>query len=166
MANKFTYDTAAKLFILNAGVTTLDLKPEFYSWIKSDWKTDNALNKFNFPIRPIGGQDVGGGVTISAYYQLLNGWKVRPQEADHILTVVGNVITDDASDPFVSTLGSYNVRTKFVVSANSLSTGGGASVGAIADAVWDEPMAGHTDVSTFGGWYQKLLTAAEYLGLR
>lgn len=36
----------------------------------------------------------------------------------------------------------------------------------IADAVWDEPLAGHTTASTFGEWVQnKLLTVSKFLGL-
>lgn len=125
MANKFTYDTTNKLFILNNGVTSLDMKSEFYSWVKTDWKNNEILNKFRFPILAIGGQTVAAGQVISPYYQLLYGWKIRPQEADHILTILGNVITSDNSDPFVSTVGTFNVRVKFVVSSNSISAGSG-----------------------------------------
>jgi hypothetical protein len=133
MASKFTYDTANKLFVLNAGVITLDLRSEFYAWVKNDWKDDPSLTKFKFPILAIGGQDIGGSQSIAPYYQLRFGWKIRPQEADHILTVAGNLITDDGSDPFVSTIGDFNVRVKFVVSANavSLSTGGGGGASAV-----------------------------------
>src|SRR3990167_8138042 len=123
MATKLTYNTTNKLFILNAGVTSLDAKVDLYSDAKEDWKSDAALNKFKFPILGIGGQGIGEGQSISPYYQLLYGWKVRPQEANHILTVTGNIITDDESDPFVSTVGSFNVRIKFVVSANSITVG-------------------------------------------
>ena len=123
MATKLTYNTTNKLFILNAGVTSLDAKVDLYSDAKEDWKSDAALNKFKFPIVGIGGQGIGEGQSISPYYQLLYGWKIRPDEANHILTVIGNIITDDESDPFVSTVGSFNVRIKFVVSSNSITVG-------------------------------------------
>lgn len=125
-AAKHTYDTANKLFILNAGVTSYDAKVDFYSDTKEDWKDDSSLTKFRFPILGIGGQSIGAGQTISPYYQLRYGWKIRPQEANHILTVDGNIITDDGTDPFVNTVGDFNVRVKFTVSANSLTTTGGA----------------------------------------
>jgi len=36
----------------------------------------------------------------------------------------------------------------------------------IADAVWDEPISGHTTSGTFGEWVQKkLLTVAKFIGL-
>jgi len=123
MAAKLTYDTSAKLFILNSGVTSLDVKVDLYSDAKEDWKDNATLNKLKFPIVAVGGQDIGGGQTISPYYILRYGWKIRPHEADHELVVTGNVITDDASDPFVNTVGSYNVRIKYVVSSNSISIG-------------------------------------------
>src|SRR3990167_7257512 len=108
MAQKFTVDTTAKLFILNTGVTALDIKVDLYSDAKEDWKDDASLNKFRFPIMAVGGQSIGGGQTISPYYILQYGWKIRPQEANHELVVTGNVIMDDESDPFVNTLGNYN----------------------------------------------------------
>src|SRR3990167_464840 len=127
MATKLTYNTTNKLFILNAGVTSLDAKVDLYSDAKEDWKSDAALNKFKFPIVGIGGQGIGEGQSISPYYQLLYGWKIRPQEANHILTVTGNVITDDGTDVFVNTVGAYNARIKYIVSSNSLKSGSGLS---------------------------------------
>src|SRR3990167_3731665 len=127
MAAKLTYDTTNKLFILNSGVIALDVKIDVYSDVKEDWKDDASLTKFKFPILGIGGQDIGGGQTISPYYQLLYGWKIRPQEANHTLTVTGNVITDDGTDVFVNTVGAYNARIKYIVSSNSLKSGSGLS---------------------------------------
>lgn len=41
------------------------------------------------------------------------------------------------------------------------------TAGQIADAVWDEAVAGHTTSGTFGEWfYEKLLTVAKYLDLQ
>lgn len=126
MAAKLTYDTTNKLFILNTGVTSLDVKVDLYSDAKEDWKDNASLTKFKFPMIGVGGQSIGGGQTISPYYILRYGWKIRPQEANHTLTVTGNVIMDDASDVFVNTTGNYNVRIKYVVSSNSLTgTGSG-----------------------------------------
>ena len=117
------------MFILNTGVTTLDVKIDLYSDAKEDWKDNASLNKFRFPITAVGGQSIGGGQTISPYYIIQYGWKIRPQEANHILTVTGNVITSDDSDPFVNTTGSYNVKIKSVVTSNSL-TGSGSALSA------------------------------------
>jgi hypothetical protein len=135
MANKFTYDTAAKLFVLNAGVSTLDLRTEFYSWAKFDWMTDDDLNKLRFPIESIGGQDIGGGVSISPYYSLRYGWRVRPAEENSSISVIGNLITDTGDDPFVGTVGTFDTVIKYVVSGNSLTTAGGGGGGLTAAEV-------------------------------
>ena len=123
MAAKLTYDTTNKLFILNTGVTSLDVKVDLYSDAKEDWLSDSSLTKFKFPIESVGGQSIGGGKSISPYYILKYGWKIRPQEADHQLSITGNVITDDDTEPFVNTVGNFNVRTKFVVSSDSITVG-------------------------------------------
>jgi len=120
MAAKFTADTTNKLFILNAGVITIDIKMDLYSDVKEDWKDNAELNKFRFPIIAVGGQSIGGGQVISPYYMLRYGWKIRPQEANHTLTITGNIITDDETDVFVNTIGNFNVKIKSVVSSNSL----------------------------------------------
>ena len=120
MAAKLTYDTTNKLFILNTGVTLFDIKVDLYSDAKEDWKNNVSLNKFKFPIISVGGQSIGSGQIISPYYILRYGWKIRPQEANHTLIVSGNIITDNDTDVFIDTIGNYNVRTKYIVSSNSL----------------------------------------------
>ena len=138
MATKFTYDTANKLFILNAGVTSLDAKTEFYSAVKYDWLTDDNLNKFRFPIDSIGGQDIGGGNTISPYYSLKYGWRLQFAGADQTIVITGNVITTEGDSPLVDNPGMYHHVAQFTVSANSLTsttTGGGTSL--TAAEVWN-----------------------------
>lgn len=146
-----TYDTGKRLFILNNGVTEFDVVIDLYSDAKEDWLTDSLLNKFAFPLLAIGGQPIGGGQVISPYIMLRYGWKVRPYEGDHTLTVAGNLITDDETTPFASVIGDYQVIIKSIVSSNSL-TASGANVSAtdlanIADGVWEEIIADHTDVT-------------------
>jgi len=136
MATKFTYDTANRRFVLNAGVTTLDAKTEFYAWVKYDWLTNSALNKFAFPIESIGGNDLGGGITISPYYSLRYGWRLQYAATDQDIIVVGNVITDTGDNPLVDNPGAYDHSVRFVLSANSLTTDIGGA-GLTAADVWD-----------------------------
>src|SRR3989304_2177958 len=151
MAQKMTYDTGKRLFILNTGVTEFDVVIDLYSDAKEDWLSDSLLNKFNFPLLAIGGQAIGGGQVISPYIMLRYGWKIRPHEGDHTLTVAGNLITDDETTPFVPVLGDYQVIIKNIVSSNSL-TSSGANISAsdlanISDSVWEELIASHTGVT-------------------
>src|SRR3989344_6642255 len=147
MAAKLTYDTSKKLFILNSGITSIDVVADLYSDAKEDWKTDSLLNKFTFPMLAIGGQGIGGGQKVSTYVILRNGWKIRPHEADHTLTVAGNLITDDETSPFVNVLGDYQVTIKSIVTSNSLTASGvgltPTDLANIADSVWDELITAH-----------------------
>lgn len=140
MANKFTYDTVNKVFLLNVGVTTLDAKTEFYSWVKYDWLTNDALNKFRFPIESIGGNDIGGGSTISPYYNLLYGWRIQFAAADQTVTIVGNVITAEGDSPLTDNAGPYHHQAILQVSANSLTGAGGGSL--TAAQVWQHVVEG------------------------
>ncbi len=147
MAVKMTYDTTNKLFVLKNGVTNFDVVVDLYSDAKEDWLSDSLLNKFKFPLIAIGGQAIGGGRFISPYIMLRYGWKIRPHEADHTLTVAGNLITDDETTPFVNVLGNYQVEIKSIVSSNSLTASGTAlsasDLASIISGVWDERIVEH-----------------------
>ncbi len=153
MAQKFTYDTANKLFILKSGVTAIDSVVDLYSDAKEDWLTDALLNKFRFPLLAIGGQGIGGGQIISPYIMSRYGWKIRPDETDHTLTVSGNLITEDESSPFTNVLGDFQVTIKSIVSSNSLTSGVAilpTDLANIADAVWNELLSEHINAGTAG----------------
>lgn len=142
-----TYDPENKLFILKSGITDFDVVTDLYSDAKEDWLTDTLLNKFRFPLLAIGGQAIGGGKVISPYIMLLHGWKVRPQETDHTLTVSGNLITSNESSPFATVLGDHQVTIKSIVSSNSLTASGTAlsasDLSSIIQGVWEASINEH-----------------------
>jgi hypothetical protein len=124
MAVKVTFDTTNKLIIANTGVTTLDVRVDLYSDAKEDWQSGALdissirLNKRKFPYRVIGGDDTAPGEIAPLYAYLKNGWRIRPQEADHVLNITGGAILVDGDttlDPFVDTLGAFTVRVRFYV---------------------------------------------------
>lgn len=170
MASKMTYNASGKLFILNSGVTDFDVVVDLYSDAKEDWLTDSLLNKFRFPLMAIGGQAIGGGRAISPYIMLRYGWKVRPQEADHTLTVAGNLITDDESVPFADVLGDYQVTIKSIVSSNSLTASGTAlsasDLTSIINGVWDETITEHTATGSAAKMLKDIKTKATLASLK
>jgi len=115
---KFTVDTTNKLFIAKAGVTSFDVKIDLYSDAKEHWLVDSTAVGFDFPVRTIGGDPIGGGQYAGDLYFLRDGWQIRPDEADHQLIVSGNIFHDDAIDIFVPTVGGYTVS--IVVERSSL----------------------------------------------
>lgn len=165
-----TYDAVGKLFILNSGVVDFDVVIDLYSDAKEDWLSNSLLNKFRFPLIAIGGQAIGGGRFISPYIMLRYGWKIRPHEADHTLTVAGNLITDDESTPYASVLGDYQVIIKSVVSSNSLTASGTAlspsDLADIINGVWDEAISEHTATGSTGKILKDIKTKATLASLK
>lgn len=108
------FDGDSKLIIATSGTTTLDIAYVYSRW--KDWVMLSDNSKYLNAFSVIGGDPIGGGIFITPYFFLENGWKIRPQEANHVLTVTGNVVVQGGlSEPFISTLGNYNVSIRSFV---------------------------------------------------
>jgi hypothetical protein len=131
-----TIDPANKRFVLDS--TSVTAKAIYVAWV--DWValSDNA--KYLPAFRTAGGDDLGSGLSIPPYYFLLNGWRVRPMEANQTLVIDGNLFVDGGGDPIVATLGVFQVLVKSVVpvQAQGISTSGstGPTAADIAAEVW------------------------------
>lgn len=137
------FDPASRRIILDsASVTATEIYSRSCDWLA---QSDNA--KYGSVFRQVGGDDLGAGLSIPPYFFLQGGWRVRPMEAAHTLTITGNLFVDGGGDPVVPTLGSYNVLVKSVVpvQAQGISTSGGADASDIAAAVW-----GHASALALG----------------
>jgi len=113
VAEKIMVDLENKLIIAKPGITALDAEIELYSDLKEDWRSStNGELAFEFPFDTTGGDPIGAGLNVGAYFFLRNelGWRIRPQEADHELKIAGNLYPKDAAYPmFVPTVGGYTV---------------------------------------------------------
>lgn len=117
-----TFDPANRRIILDSASVTAE---EIFSrW--EDWMllSDNA--KYLPAFRHAGGDDLGGGLFIPNYLFLLNGWRVRPMESNHNLTITGNLFVDGGGVPVVPTLGTFQVNVNYTVpvQAQGISTSG------------------------------------------
>ena len=105
------------------------------AWV--DWHEANQQWPLAFQL--VGGNARGGGLFIPPYFFLLNGWRVRPMEASHNLTITGNLFVDGGGVPVVGTLGTYQVNVNYTVpvQAQGISTSGstGPTASEIAAAV-------------------------------
>lgn len=130
-----TVDFANQLIIMDTGAVEYSV-PEVYSYWKDELRlTNNAQYGFAYSI--VGGDTISGPNSIPKYTFQANGWKVRPDEANHTLEVTDGVLVGESgADPFVDTLGAYTVRINYQqpVQAIAVSTGGGG--GATAADVW------------------------------
>ncbi|MCC6824006.1 MAG: hypothetical protein IT579_25100 [Verrucomicrobia subdivision 3 bacterium] len=135
-----SFDGAAKTITLSSGTTTLGVRDLWSRWV--DWWLTGDNSKHPLAMANVGGDDIdaAAGTKIPIYVFLQNGWKVKPQEANHTLKVSdGILLVDGGGDPFMNTAGSYVVRINYQqpVQAISFSTGGGSAPTAeeVADAV-------------------------------
>lgn len=128
-----TLDGASKRILLDsASVTAAEV---WSRW--ADWHADNP--QWPLAFRQVGGDALGGGLYIPPYYFLQNGWRVRPMESSHNLTITGNLFVDGGGVPVVSTLGTYQVNVNYTVpvQAQGIASSGssGPSAAEIAAAI-------------------------------
>lgn len=166
---KVTFDGDNKLIIVNIGETSLSVDVDIYSEWKH-WVLQNDNFKYPVAVSAIGGDPIGGGRYLGSTFFLENGWKIRPYEGNHVLTVSGNLYTRDSTSPFVQTLSPYNVLISMQVSnlIDTVSTsGGGSTPSDIADAVWNKVIPTTPVPESFGEWVSgRLLTIAHYIGMK
>ncbi|HOW94941.1 MAG TPA: hypothetical protein PLF91_10675 [Mycolicibacterium fallax] len=127
-----TFDGPNKLIVLSTGTVSLSVRDLWSRWVDW-WLTAGDNSKFMRAMDTVGGNDIdlGAGTKIPIYAFLQNGWKLRPQEANHTLNVGdGVLLVDGGGDPFVNTTGSYVVRINYQqpVQAISFDTGGGGGL--------------------------------------
>lgn len=121
------FDGATKTVTITTD-TELDVRDLWSRWV--DWWLTSDNSKYGLAMSQVGGDDIDtvAGTKIPVYIYLLNGWKVKPKESNHTLNVMnGILLTDNSSDPFTNTTGSYIIRINYQqpVQAISFSTGGG-----------------------------------------
>jgi hypothetical protein len=130
-----TFDPANKRIILDSASVTAT---EIYSrWV--DWAASSDNVKYGEVITQVGSDDLGGGLSIPPYYFLQMGWRVRPMESSHNLTITGNLFVEGGGVPVVATLGTYQVNVNYTVpvQAQGISTSGstGPTAAEIAAAI-------------------------------
>ena len=128
-----TLDGSTKRILLDsASVSAAQI---WSAWV--DWHESNQQWPLAFQL--VGGNALGGGLFIPPYFFLLNGWRVRPMEASHNLTITGNLFVDGGGVPVVGTLGTYQVNVNYTVpvQAQGIATSGstGPTASEIAAAV-------------------------------
>lgn len=108
----------------------------YSAWV--DWVVTSDNVKYLPAFFAVGGDNLGSGLSIPPYYFLANGWRVRPMETSHNLTILGNLFVDGGGVPVVSTLGVFQVNVNYTVAvqAQGIATGGSTlTASEVADAV-------------------------------
>lgn len=130
-----TFDPATQRIILDSvSVSATELYSRWVDWAASG---DNA--KYGMVFRQVGSDDLGSGLSIPPYFFLQGGWRVRPMESNHNLTITGNLFVEGGGVPVVPTLGTFQVNVNYTVpvQAQGISTSGssGPSASEIAAAI-------------------------------
>lgn len=127
----YVFDGATKVITLTSGTVSMDVRDLWSRWV--DWFQTSDNSKWPLPFEQIGGEDisVSAGTKIPTYLFMQNGWKIKPQEANHTLKVSGGILVDSSGDPFISTTGAFVVRVVYEqpVQAITVATGGGGGGG-------------------------------------
>jgi hypothetical protein len=132
-----TFDPAARRIILDsASVTATELYSRSADWLAQG---DNA--KYGAVFRQVGGDDLGGGLSIPPYFFLQGAWRVRPMEASHTLDLVGNLFVEGGGDPVVSTLGDFRVLVKNTVPVQAQGVATSGTSGPTAASIAAEVLA-------------------------
>jgi len=111
---EFSFDGINKIITLTTGTTAVDVKDMYSRW--KDWTRDEGGSKYVQAFSIVGGEpvDIAAGTYVTTYIFCINGWRIRPQEANHTLIVSNGVLLTDAGvDPFIPTIGTYNVQIKY-----------------------------------------------------
>jgi hypothetical protein len=112
-----TFDPA-NLRIVEIGVggdNVLDVVEIYSEW--KDWVKIGDNAKYAQAFRFVGGDPISATQDLGITYFLLNGWRFRPAELSHKVTLVGNIFTDpDGFSIFVDTLGAFTVNAETRVS--------------------------------------------------
>lgn len=115
--NRIIQVTTAPVVINGEDIIELDFQVDVYSDGKEDWLANEALRKLRFPIRAVGGDLRPGGAALGDSYYLASDWKIAPYEGNHRFLVIGNVYSEDGTNPFNRTIANYNVFLEREVSA-------------------------------------------------
>jgi hypothetical protein len=172
--HKVTFDGENKLILINNGETSIDVGVDIYSNWK-EWVQIYDYSKFPTAISVIGGEPIGAGEYVGATYFLENGWRIKPWEGDHNLTLDGNIYTrESGQSPYVNTDGRWKINITNKVSTivrqveiQSSSTGSTPTADEIAAAVWNKLIPASPNTGSYGEHVSgRLLTIAHFLGMK
>jgi hypothetical protein len=137
----FSFDGTTKVITLTAGTTAVSVRDLWSRWV--DWFLTSDNSKYLPAFVNVGGDDIdeSAGTKIPIYAFLMNGWKVKPQEANHTLTISdGILLVNGGGDPFNNTNGSYVVRINYQQPVQAISFSAEGGTAPTAEEIADEVM--------------------------
>jgi len=128
---KVTFDGVNKKIIVDDAITELDVQIDLYSDWK-EWLKEEDNSKFLSAMRTVGGDPTTGVKSVAPYFFLTNGWKIRPYEGNHTLTITGNLFVDEPEtygyNLIIPTLGSYTVTINLSTTSDAITVSAGSGL--------------------------------------
>ncbi len=103
-----TFDGVNRLIIITDEQTEISVQTLYSEW--KDWARQQDNLKYIRAFRVVGGDPLPGEKRLGITYFIDSSWKIRPDESSHVLYINGNLYSEDGTNPFVPTLGSFNVQ--------------------------------------------------------
>lgn len=172
-----SFNGNTKLITINHGITTISVRDDLYS----EWKNWAILSdnlKYAQAFRTVGGDPTVGDNYVGDYYFLTNGWKVKPYEDNHILTINGNLYVDGSGNPFASTNGGFNVvismQTSSLTEKVVVSSSGAdvtrediTTINNKLDTIWDKGISNISSPNTIGKFlFDNILSISKLIRLK
>ena len=88
-------------------VDELNVKELYSEWKRWSMESDNS--KYFPAFHVVGGESTISDEIIEPYFFLVNNWKIKPREEDHMLIVKGLLFGADGTNPITPTDGGYTV---------------------------------------------------------
>lgn len=140
---KVTFDGDNRLIRINPGVSEINVEIDIYS----DWKEWSELYdylKYPAALRAVGGDPINNlGDKLGATFFTINGWKILPDKDTPFLNIVGNIYSDDAGGPIISS----GINTVNTTVSNLIDKIG---LGSLPGDVWEELLSSHGNAGTTG----------------
>lgn len=117
MADIVTFDGPNKIIteISVAGDNEMDVVEIYSEW--KEWAAASDNFKFLNAFAVVGGDPISPVQNLGSTFFLENGWRIRPAELSHKLTLIGNIFTrEEGGAVFLPTVGAYTVNTETRVS--------------------------------------------------
>jgi hypothetical protein len=113
-----TFDPTTKIIQLDTfAVSASEIWTDWVDWVVL---SDNSKYPPAF-------SQIGGVAPVALYLYLENGWRVRPQEANGVTTITGNLLVQGGGSPIAPTLGNFqvlvNLETPIAAQALSVNSG-------------------------------------------
>jgi hypothetical protein len=110
----YEFDGPNKKIRLTIGTTAVEVDDMYSRWV--DWFLTSDNSKFLPAIRNVGGDSISATKDLGLTFFLLNGWRIVPQDADHRLTLNGNLYTDPSGYSPIDSVPGRSIIVEYAVS--------------------------------------------------